>query len=126
MNDKADLTEEIRRLELLLLDPEVRSSAAALNRLLAEDFFEIGASGRVFDRAQIVAALEEDALLETNVQDLEVRPLFPDIALATYKLRSRTAGSKTDRFSLRSSLWVYRGDRWQLRFHQGTPAALSS
>ena len=120
MNDGAELAEEIRRVELQLLDPEVRSSAAVLDRLLADDFLEIGASGRVFDKAQIIAALESGALLEATVEDLRVRFLAPGIALATYRLRSRTAGNEADRFSLRSSLWIFRSDRWQLRFHQGT------
>jgi hypothetical protein len=120
MNDPAKLVEEIGRLERQHLDPDVRASAALLADLLAEDFLEIGASGRVFDRAAIISSLPHNPALEASLADLVVSQLAPDVALATYQLRSRTMGTGRDRLSLRSSLWIRRGDRWRLRFHQGT------
>jgi hypothetical protein len=119
MNSATELVDEIGRLERLHLDPAVRSSAAELNELLADDFLEIGASGRLFDKADVLASLPQDPALDACLTDLVVRQLAPDVALATYRIRSRSA--EGDRHSLRSSLWVRRSSRWQLRFHQGTP-----
>jgi len=41
----------LRRLEESLWRPDVRFSAAKMKELLADAFVEIGASGRVYDRA---------------------------------------------------------------------------
>ena len=119
---EAGSIEEIGRLERRHLDPEVRASAAMLDELLADDFLEIGASGRVFGKPQVLTSLPAEPFLIATVEDLEVRALAPEIALATYRLRSRTTDAGADRVSMRSSLWIRRGDRWQLRFHQGTLA----
>jgi hypothetical protein len=126
MNSATGLLDEIGRLERQHLDPAVRSSPVRLNDLLADDFLEIGASGRVFDKAAIVSSLSQNPALESSLTDLVVHQLAADLALATYRLRSRTSGSRGDRVSLRSSLWVRRSNRWQLRFHQGTPADVAS
>jgi hypothetical protein len=44
-------------LEARLYRPEVRADARALMRLLDEDFFEIGASGAVWTRGEVIEAL---------------------------------------------------------------------
>jgi GNAT superfamily N-acetyltransferase len=119
-SNDSDLETRIRALELRLLDPEVRSSAEEMTRLLADDFLEFGASGRMFDKALIVGSVSREEPVEFSVADFEVRLLAPEIALATYRLCSRTLAGESRRFSLRSSLWIRAGDRWLLRFHQGT------
>ena len=43
--------------ELALLEPEVRSSPARAERLLDEEFVEVRSSGRVWDRASLLAAM---------------------------------------------------------------------
>ncbi len=104
------LTEQIRRLEEQLLIPKVRSSPERLGLLLADDFLEIGSSGRTFDKSQIIDALQGESGFDYSMQDFKVKQLSSDIALATYRLDA----------SLRSSIWVHRQERWQLMFHQGT------
>ena len=54
-----DLAEVVRR-ERQLLDPAVRARADQVETLLHPDFVEYGASGRVWDRAAIIAALVAD------------------------------------------------------------------
>ena len=41
---------ELRRLELMLLDPDVRRDSRQVEKLLAEDFLEFGSSGRIWTR----------------------------------------------------------------------------
>jgi GNAT superfamily N-acetyltransferase len=122
MNEAA-LLERIKVLELRLLEPGMRSSSARLDELLAADFVEFGASGRRYDKAGIVASIGADDFSEAITDDFEVHLLAPGLALATYRLRTRGARTPPWRHSLRSSLWVLREERWQLRFHQGTSTA---
>ncbi len=118
-----ELTEHIRRLEARLLKPEVRSSPEELTLLLAEDVFEIGSSGRTFDKKQIIATLQGESELDYSLQDFQVKQLSSDIALATYRIVARRFQDGKARMSLRSSIWVHRQGRWQLMFHQGTPTS---
>ena len=116
-----DTTEQIRSLEERLLEPEVRSSPEQLALLLAEDFLEIGSSGRTFDKKQIIANLKGESVFDYSIQDFKVRQLGADIALATYRIETRQEAEP--RISLRSSIWVHRDGRWQVMFHQGTPTS---
>jgi Domain of unknown function (DUF4440) len=50
----------IRRLEDALLVPEVRKSAAQIAALLADEFVEIGSSGRIYDKDQIIGQLQQE------------------------------------------------------------------
>ncbi len=107
---------EIETLEARLLDPEVRASASQLSTLLADDFVEFGSSGRVYDKNAIVAALATETSRAREMLDFRVTMLGPDSALATYRVETASSAS------LRSSTWIRRDGRWQLRFHQGTTA----
>jgi hypothetical protein len=42
------------------------------------------------------------------------------VILVTFRTSSRSADGAA-RDAWRSSLWVHRGGRWRLRFHQATP-----
>jgi hypothetical protein len=48
-----------------------------------------------------------------DLLDFAVEALAPDVALATYRIGE-------PRPSNRSTIWVRRDGRWQVRFHQGT------
>jgi hypothetical protein len=120
------LVETLRRLEEELLRPEVRRSRAALEARLAPDFFEIGASGRTYNREAIVGALaaDETATEPIKVEGFAVRMLAPGVALATYRsVRDEVGGRGSSATTLRSSTWrLDRDGAWRMTFHQGTPA----
>ncbi len=114
-----DLKAELRALEARLLDPAVRADPAQVRALLAPDFTEFGASGRVFDRDAIVAALaSEGPRVPREQRRFRVRTLGPAAALTTWRVK-RDDGIET----LRSSLWQRQDGRWLMVFHQGTLAA---
>jgi len=116
--EDADLVEsQLRKLETDLLRPEVRRSREALLSLLAEEFCEFGSSGRIYTRQEIIESLQTESPVRISVTDFSVARLAAGVALVTYR-----AGAG-DSISLRSSLWVLRDNRWQMRFHQGTKAA---
>ena len=53
------MTEEFfRDLEQSLLRPDVRASATAVDRLLADDFVEFGSSGHAFGKKDVMEALQ--------------------------------------------------------------------
>ncbi|GMR24487.1 MAG: DUF4440 domain-containing protein [Acidobacteriota bacterium] len=112
----------MRAVEERLLTPEVRGSREELTKLLADDFLEFGSSDRTFDKQAIIALLEDESALEWSIHDFAVKQLSDDVVMVTYTARAvRPEEIKT---SLRSSIWVYRDERWQPTFHQGTKVRL--
>lgn len=110
--------ETLEALERRLLSAEVRRSRDALERLIAEDFTEFGASGRRWTKADVLRSLPAtDSPEPADIAALEVKVLGEDLALVTYEL---TEGGVEGRRTLRSSLWRRHGDGWQIVFHQGT------
>ncbi|MCI9859201.1 GNAT family N-acetyltransferase [Microbacterium proteolyticum] len=113
--DAETLITEAWAAEERLLDPAVRADADELRRLLADDFTEIGRSGRRWTRDDIIVALaaETTSARPPTIEERESRLLGPETVLLTYLLRA------DDRVSRRSSVW--QGDpRPRCVFHQGT------
>jgi hypothetical protein len=114
----------LRELEERLLTPEVRGSRDAVDALLADDFVEFGSSGTVYDKASMLAALQEEkadsARIERRSSDWSVRALPPDAALLTYRVERRELPEGRWSASLRSSIWRRTGSQWRMAFHQGT------
>lgn len=80
-------------------------------------FVEIGQSGRRWMRDEMIAELvASPGASDVEAHDLVVAPVAGDVLLVTYVTR------RVDSAVHRSSLWVRYGDRWTVRFHQGTPA----
>jgi hypothetical protein len=112
-----DLMNTIRELEERLLTQDVRASRASLDGLLADDFVEIGASKRIYDKASIIDALLAETPREMTLSDFRVREMSTDQAHATYLATNAVNGST----SRRSSVWRYEHGVWRLAFHRGTP-----
>ncbi|WP_425805565.1 hypothetical protein ACHOLT_02495 [Desulfitobacterium sp. Sab5] len=92
MEIKSSIQDELFQIEQRLLHPEVRTSKEDLMVILADDFVEFGSSGHIFYKQQII----ED-LIQSHTAQMEIKD------------------------SLRSSIWKFIDDRWQIVFHQGTP-----
>lgn len=117
-----DILATLQNLEQRLMQPTVRCDSTQLLNLLADDFVEFGSSGRVFDRAAIVAELAaEPPLRPRTISNFRVVWSAQEAALVSYRSSGPAAdGSGRERSSLRSSLWIRESGRWRLRFHQGT------
>jgi hypothetical protein len=105
-------------LELRLQKPEVRAEPGAVEALLHPGFSEFGASGRRWERTEMLAALaaeqpdgEEPAITATEMTGTR---LADDVIHLTYL--SQRAGRR----ALRSSIWLRTADGWRVYFHQGT------
>ncbi|WP_438496790.1 DUF4440 domain-containing protein [Paenibacillus sp. IHBB 3054] len=110
------MAKQICELEEKLLNTEVRTSPDELSRLLADDFFEFGSSGKVWHKHDLMG--EEGAgEVRMTLSGFELHPLSGEAVLATYRIMNEETGGET----LRSSIWKFRDGRWQMFFHQGTP-----
>ncbi len=92
--------------------------------ILDEDFVEFGRSGAIYNKAETVAALiprDEAPGWIADLADLATRFLSVDLALVTDVSFRRHDDGRTDRASLRRSLWRRCDGRWRMVFHQGTP-----
>lgn len=109
------LKEQLLQLEENLLQPEIRASKNKLAKLLAEDFFEFGSSGKVLYKDENIS---EMTLGEVQMQltDFEIHPMSDEVILTTYRIYNELTGHH----SLRSSLWKLVDGRWKMHFHQGT------
>lgn len=117
------LRDELQALETELHHPGQPCSPARLERLLHADFHEVGRSGLAYDRATVLAWLAGQAQRPDVVSDgFRVESLGPDMALLHFRSVLRDQGQPTQH-TLRMSLWVRTAAGWQLRYHQGTPAA---
>lgn len=115
-----ELATLINNLEIELLQPDARSSVERLNELLADDFFELGASGKRYSRQEAVNTLPNVAGAKYTMHDFEAREISPETVLATYRVEKEVIGSGEKSWSVRSSLWQNRNGLWQIIFHHGT------
>lgn len=114
-----NLKEHIRMLEESHIRPDVRESVEKLDAVLADEFFEIGSSGYMYDKKD---CLETGVVLtEMSLHNFDLYPLADDVVLTTYFIVDTTRNRNT----YRSSIWKLIDGRWQLYFHQGTITPLS-
>jgi hypothetical protein len=121
MQTTSSIFDQILALEESLLAPEARTSPEKLKQLLSDDFIEFGSSGHTYDKQQVIEALQHGSGERFFLQDFQIRPLAPGVALATYRAVKFSDKRQDSGYSLRSSIWKFDEDRWQIVFHQGTP-----
>ncbi|MCO4252992.1 RNase H family protein [Pseudarthrobacter raffinosi] len=107
----------VEALERELSGPDIRGDIGRTGVLLHPDFMEIGTSGRVWTRDATMMALEEEPGQHTELEILGADRIGTSAILLTCRSYSRSGTA------LHSSLWVLDGNRWRLRFRQGTPEA---
>ena len=111
------IADELRALELRIAAPAPTAQRGKVAHLFADDFREIGASGRTYDKPRALATLMAAPPQEIAIENFAARELGDAHVLVTYL--ARTPG----RVTLRSSIWARRAGGWQIVFHQGTTAA---
>ena len=99
----------------------MRGSPERVAELLSADFIEVGASGRIYDRAAAISMLAGGASAQRRIEAFEARAVSRSVVLVTYRaVRFAEDGSPAAR-SRRSSLWRREKGEWRMVFHQGTP-----
>ncbi len=107
----------LMRLEESLWRPASRFNPSYMDRVLADDFFEFGRSGRIWSRQDIIDTEPREIGAELPLAGFAVHVIGPQAALVTY--RSVEVGRGV---SNRASVWRRTESGWKLVFHQGTPA----
>jgi len=114
----AQVLDELIRREPLTHRAECGTTRAEFDGLTAEDFWEVGASGRCYDREFIWAALQQRAAQPGEVpwdaSEFRCRQLSVDTYLLTYLLR------QGERLTRRATIWHEAPKGWQIIYHQGT------
>lgn len=109
--------------ELIQMEPLFHAAAAkatpeVFEELVADDFWEIGASGQRYSRDFALKVLKERERIpsedEWDASDHHLSKIAPETFLLTYALRQPA------RKTLRSTIWQYRQGIWKALFHQGT------
>jgi hypothetical protein len=120
----------LRRLEEQLLKPEIRHSPDQVGDLLSDDFVEFGSSGGMFNKQQVIEALQQegpaDPTIRLSLVDFIARRLASDVILVTYRTIQEGGPGTRQVSRLRSSIWKLIEGRWQMVFHQGTPSAVQA
>ncbi len=106
---------ELFRYELALARREPAGLDRELADLIADDFFEFGASGGTWDAESMRKMLRTSGRADVELDAFTAELLSDGIGLVTYRVPGVTPSN-------RSSAWVHRDRRWVIRFHQGTPA----
>jgi len=115
----ADVCAELAAREPIFHHPELGTTRDEFEAQTAPDFWEVGASGTVYQRAEIWLILEaryNDPTYRDEWQASEFfcRQLGPDNYLLTYLLRQGA------RLTRRATLWRRTPTAWQVVYHQGT------
>jgi hypothetical protein len=114
----APLLEELRGLEDRYHAAFPDATLEDFDRLVAPEFWETGAAGRLYSRAfarQVLAQRPhrpDPATWQTDGHHLQ--PVGAGVWLLTYRLR------QPGRTTRRTTLWRRDGERWQAVYHQGT------
>ena len=103
-----------------LLRPETRRSSHRLSELIADEFLEIGASGKIFRKQDVIDNLNNEESFESIISNFHSTQITKEIVLVTYTLERSVMNGKQGRISIRSSLWKLEQDHWKIIFHQGT------
>lgn len=121
-----DDVDRLTRAEHSLWDDHDRFDRSRMDALWAEEFHEVGRSGRLWDREELLDADVQP--IGAVLHDLEVLAVTDDVALVRYVSTTWPQGPDVGdgRVAHRSSVWR-RSDGpagWELVFHQGTPTTI--
>lgn len=98
--------------------PEHGTTREAFEAMTAEEFWEVGASGRRYDREHVLDMLEQRCSAphenKWETEGFYCQRVAPDNYLLTYTLR------QAERVTRRSTLWRKTPHGWVIVYHQGT------
>jgi hypothetical protein len=96
-------------------DPTIRKNKESLEKRFHDDFHEIGRSGQIFTKSEIIEALLSEEPFAFAVIGMECKQVSDELILVLYDTEFE------GRYAHRTSVWVQVGKDWQIIHHQGTP-----
>ena len=106
-----------RKLEESLWIEETRFDYSYMNSILTYDFFEFGRSGRVYTRDETLSHEYQEILAKIPLENFQLYNISNTVKQVIYVSE---VGKEKLRAN-RSSIWTLEGEKWKLKFHQGTP-----
>lgn len=118
-----DLEEKLIAKERSIFAAQKRRDFSAVEAALAQGFREIGGSGQLLSKSQVIERLKFVQLLDYWLERFTLLPIDPACVILTYTIRveRRYKGVEYLSRSHRSSTWVERSGVWRVIFHQATP-----
>ena len=114
-----EVLEELKKREPIFHRPEFGTTRADFDRMMAPDFWEIGASGQRYSREFVLNELERRYSGEYHdvweTSEFHCKRLGEDTFLLTYTLLQDHT-----RRTRRTTIWRRTADGWKIIFHQGT------
>ena len=117
-DDHAEVLAALIDREPLFHRTELGTSREHFEAMTVVDFWEVGASGTVYDREAVWNTLEHRYAAnepdEWQTSDFSIRQLSDSVYLLTYVLR------QGERLTRRATIWQRADGTWQIVYHQGT------
>lgn len=114
-----EILAELSAREPIFHRPEFGTARADFEKMTAEDFWEIGASGRRYSRPFVLDELEKRFSAPHadvwETRDFQCRSLGGGVYLLTYTLLQDKV-----RLTRRATIWRKTSEGWQAVYHQGT------
>lgn len=113
--------DELSRHEPIFHRPEFGTTRSDFEAMITDDFWEIGASGNIYNRSYILEVLEDrHGNTETEYkEDWETGDFYCSMIAENRYLLSYTL-TLHGRLTRRTTLWHRTSDGWKAAFHQGT------
>jgi hypothetical protein len=117
--NQTEVLAELRAREPIFHRSELGTTRADFESMTAEDFWEVGASGRRYSRACVLDELERRHSApyadQWEISDFHCRRLADETYLVTYTLLQNGV-----RQTRRSTIWQHTAEGWRILYHQGT------
>lgn len=113
------ILDELSAREPIFHRAEYGTTRAEFEKMMAEDFWETGASGRMYSKQFVLDTLEKrfsaphEDVWETS--GFACRRLAKDVYLLTYTLLQDHT-----RLTRRATIWQKTAEGWKIVYHQGT------
>lgn len=114
-----DVLDDLKKREPIFHHPEFGTTEQDFLNMTDSEFWEVGASGRIYNREYVIKILLEryqnpDYKDAWETKDFQCLEIAPDNYLLTYTLLQGT------RITRRSTIWRCTPDGWKILYHQGT------
>ena len=110
--------DELKAREPIFHRPELGTTRGDFESMMAEDFWEVGASGRRYSKEFVLDEMERryagDYQDHWETSGFHCRKLADDVFLLTYTLLQK------ERRTRRATVWRKTPEGWKIVFHQGT------
>jgi hypothetical protein len=118
-----ELEDQFIAKEIDIVAAQKRRDFHAVEAVLADGFHEIGSSGRLFSKPEILDAIQEIQIIDYSFEQFKLLAIDNGYVIVTYiaTVKRSYKGQEHWNRAYRSSIWMEREGSWRVIFHQATP-----